>query len=252
MRIFAVSDIHVDYEANLNWVKQLSVYDYQEDILILAGDVTDFPAILAEAFQLLRARFAEVLFVPGNHDVWVHRSKETDSFEKLKLVNHIAREEGVIQQPLLMKGLYLLPLLGWYDYTFGPKTEYLSNAWMDFYGCKWQGRDEAWLTSWFLSQNKLEIPDTARSVITYSHFLPRIDVQPDFIPPKHQRVYPVLGSSRIDQQIRQCGSTMHVYGHSHVNRHVTIDGVTYINNAFGYPSETRITAKTLRCLTELS
>jgi hypothetical protein len=39
-----------------------------------------------------------------------------------------------------------------------------------------------------------------------------------------------------------------VYGHSHVNRDVAIDGVTYINNAFGYPRETRITAKALRCV----
>jgi len=30
-----------------------------------------------------------------------------------------------------------------------------------------------------------------------------------------------------------------------VNRQVKIDGITYINNAFGYPAEKRITAKHL-------
>jgi hypothetical protein len=43
---------------------------------------------------------------------------------------------------------------------------------------------------------------------------------------------------------------MHVYGHSHINRRVEIDGVSYINNAFGYPSETAITSKRLLCIHE--
>ena len=43
---------------------------------------------------------------------------------------------------------------------------------------------------------------------------------------------------------------IHVYGHSHVNRHVTIDGISYINNAFGYPSESWIKSKGLMCVHE--
>jgi len=36
-----------------------------------------------------------------------------------------------------------------------------------------------------------------------------------------------------------------VYGHSHFNRRVQIDGVTYVNNALGYPNESRIAARRL-------
>jgi len=43
-------------------------------------------------------------------------------------------------------------------------------------------------------------------------------------------------------------TAIRVYGHSHVNRRVPIEGVCYINNAFGYPGETRITAKQLLCI----
>ena len=35
---------------------------------------------------------------------------------------------------------------------------------------------------------------------------------------------------------------------SYVNRQVVVDGVTYINNAFGYPHEKRIAAKHLICI----
>jgi predicted phosphodiesterase len=55
----------------------------------------------------------------------------------------------------------------------------------------------------------------------------------------------------IEEQIRRVGSNIHIYGHSHVNCHVTIDGTLYINNAFGYPYETRITAKMLECVFEV-
>ncbi|MEW8406943.1 MAG: hypothetical protein AB2688_19615, partial [Candidatus Thiodiazotropha taylori] len=81
--------------------------------------------------------------------------------------------------------------------------------------------------------------------ITFSHFLPRIDVMPNFIPHRFRDIYPVLGSPHLDTQIRALNSEIHIYGHSHVNRAVKIKGVRYINNAFGYPSETRIAAKRL-------
>jgi Icc-related predicted phosphoesterase len=73
---------------------------------------------------------------------------------------------------------------------------------------------------------------------------------PRFVTPTQRRLYPVLGSSRIDQQIRQLGAKLHVYGHSHVNRRVNKDGVTYINNAYGYPHETMISSKSLLCVYE--
>ena len=87
-------------------------------------------------------------------------------------------------------------------------------------------------------------------VITYSHFLPRIDLMPEFIPSSQRILYPVLGSVQLERQLRKLNPEIHVYGHTHVNRQVKIDGVLYINNAFGYPNETRITSKQLICIHE--
>jgi predicted phosphodiesterase len=58
----------------------------------------------------------------------------------------------------------------------------------------------------------------------------------------------VLGSDLIERRLRAMSSSLHVYGHSHVNRNVVIDGVSYVNNAFGYPAETRISARRLLCI----
>jgi len=74
MRVFAVSDIHVDYAENLEWILALDEKEYADDILILAGDVTDKMALLEQVFVSLAASLRAVLFVPGNHELWVQEA----------------------------------------------------------------------------------------------------------------------------------------------------------------------------------
>jgi hypothetical protein len=63
-------------------------------------------------------------------------------------------------------------------------------------------------------------------------------------------LFPVLGAARLGQQVFQLRSSIHVYGHSHLNRRVLRDGTLYVNNAFGYPYEAHIAAKMLYCVYE--
>ena len=69
MRVFAVSDIHVDYAENLDWILSLDAREFSEDVLVLAGDVTDKMPLLRLVFDSLVACFKSVLFVPGNHEL---------------------------------------------------------------------------------------------------------------------------------------------------------------------------------------
>ena len=73
---------------------------------------------------------------------------------------------------------------------------------------------------------------------------------PSYIPRSLRYIYPVLGSNLLEKQVRILNPDMHIYGHSHVNRNVTVDGIQYINNAYGYPSEERIASKALLCIYE--
>jgi predicted phosphodiesterase len=249
MRVFAVSDIHLDYAPNRSWVDQLSVQDYQQDALILAGDVSDRLPLLTSGLEALQRRFAVVLYVPGNHDLWIHREGLRDSFEKFHAVHEVATSLGIRVTPFRHGSVAIVPLLGWYDYSFGAPSDYLRSAWTDYRACRWpEGWDDAAVTRWFTERNPTRscpALDGASEIITFSHFLPRIDVMPDRIPEKHRQLYPILGTRLLDGQIRELGAHVHVYGHSHVNRHLTIDGVTYVNNAFGYPSEAHHTARQL-------
>ena len=68
MKVFAISDLHIDYAQNLQWLMNLSQTDYRDDILILAGDISDKRELLEQCFKKLSNCFKQVLYVPGNHD----------------------------------------------------------------------------------------------------------------------------------------------------------------------------------------
>lgn len=276
MRIFAVSDIHVDYEENAQWVASLSFEEYTEDVLILAGDVSDSIARLSACFQQLTRKFRHVFFVPGNHDLWVSKQGPECSLKKFDQVMSLAEACGVVTHHARVGSYIIAPLFSWYDYSFGEPNDYIKMAWMDFKRCRWPSalahpKD---ISEYFLDLNRLgslsvksgelgigsinggegaEVNGSTedmtrvenRKIISFSHFLPRIDLMPDYIPEKFQELYPVLGSVEIDKVLRQLQPIIHVYGHSHLNRDIKIDGVRYVNNAFGYPGEERISRKRL-------
>lgn len=249
MRLFAISDLHLDYLENLDWLINLSSVDYVDDAIIVAGDISDSISVVRNGFDHLSRRFSKVLFVPGNHDLWVDRSGLMDSIEKLWRLYEIAESHGIHVRKCTLGDTEIIPLMGWYDFSFGDPCNDLMRCWMDFHRCKWPERivDVADVADFFFSLNRdLAATETFRTV-SFSHFLPRIDLMPSYIPVTHQMVYPVLGSLELDKQIRALRSSIHIYGHSHVNMDVTIDGIRYINNAFGYPSE-RWTNKDLVCV----
>lgn len=248
MRVFALSDIHVDYDVNATWIRDLSSAEYQDDVLILAGDVTDTLRLLEWCLGTLAKRFKQVLFVPGNHDLWVIRDHHAkNSLQKFDDVRAVVESSGASMQAFRGRGVSIVPLLGWYDYSFGEPSAELRSSWMDYRTCRWpRGYTEKDVAAHFAALNDGQVRGAAGdTVITYSHFLPRIDLMPSFIPCAGKLLYPILGSAKLDRQLRNLNANIHVYGHSHVNRRVKINGVTYINNAFGYPSETWITSKGL-------
>lgn len=274
MRIFALSDLHADYEPNARWLRNLSLYDYQGDVLILAGDITDSLPLLEWCLRLVARRFRKVLFVPGNHELWTLRDRpRVDSYEKFERVRELAQDSGVSMDTFRVAGLSIVPLFSWYDYSFGVPSNDLKELWMDFRACVWpppadvreiaakflalnesalneSALDESALNDSSLNQSTSDDPPRPHKVISFSHFLPRFELVPQRTPAFKLDLSPILGTLHLDHQVRRLRSTLHVYGHSHVNRRLVISGVTYVNNAFGYPHEASIAAKRLLCIHE--
>lgn len=252
MRVFAISDLHVDYEPNARWVQELSLVDYQNDVLIVAGDVSDHVDRLQACLETLARRFRQVLFVPGNHDLWVRRDGPgVGSFDKFERIRELVRAAGGSMEVFRKGPLRIVPLLGWYDGSFGQPSEELRMAWVDFRACRWpEGYEPHHTAQAFMAMNRYERQSDDEVIVSYSHFLPRIDVMPARIPLDKRFIYPVLGSTALGEQVKALRSKVHVYGHSHVNRRVELDGTLFINNAFAYPHETHIAKKELVCVYE--
>jgi len=252
MRVFAVSDIHVDYKENLAWILSLDSKEYGDDILILAGDVTEKMSLLEQVLVSLAVSFKVVLFVPGNHELWVQEDDFDCSLDKLEAIAELCKSCGVHSDVFELPGISFVPLFSWYDFSFGEPDRHLRRAWRDFRACSWpeylpESQD---VTEYFLKLNVPKLSIINKTVISFSHFLPRIDVMPAGIPVKRRNVYPVLGSEALGVQVKQLSPMIHVYGHSHVNQDIELDGIRYVNNAFAYPSESQISRKQLKCIYE--
>lgn len=65
----AISDLHIAYAENRSIVEGL-MPGSPDDWLIVAGDVGELMADIEWALALLRDRFAQVIWVPGNHELW--------------------------------------------------------------------------------------------------------------------------------------------------------------------------------------
>lgn len=152
------------------------------------------------------------------------------------------------------------PLLSWYHEDFDEDESTRSERirrelWLDFSYCKWpeeyinadsetpsapQGTPEQWFLD--LNMNRLfPSTDPSATVITFSHFLPRREL----FPPKDQlseyrKYYPkVIGSEKIDLQLRSLNSRIHLFGHTHMPWNQVIDSVHYVQMCLMHPKERR-------------
>lgn len=267
MKVFAVSDLHVDYKENKEWCEDISETDHQNDVIILAGDVSHDIKKVEETLLLFRSKFGAVFYVPGNHELWVRNGDPTikNSIDKFEQIISMCKRIGVHVSPYKVgniKKVWIVPLFAWYhenldseedDYD-NEKTRDTLKGWTDFLMCKWPTNfiphplnpHESKSASphqtispkdYFAALNTPHMHPYDAPVITFSHFVPRRDV----LPPKEFLFIPFLtkvsGALEIEKQLRQINSTIHVFGHTHIQCHNTKDGVYYVQNALAYPRE---------------
>jgi Calcineurin-like phosphoesterase len=238
MRIFAVSDLHTDFQENMLLVEQLSDASYQRDVLIAAGDISDRLNTLTSTLALLRAKFMKVFYVPGNHELWVRKESQT-SVEKFFRVLALCKTLDIQTSPEKVDAMWIVPLFSWYEPGFDADAsgdQDSLSGWADFYLCKWPGGIEQ-VCAFFLKMNEARLRPYDGPVISFSHFLPRRDLLPPVERLRFKGLPKVAGCAALDKQIRHLKSCTHVFGHSHISCDRIIDGVRYIQNPLRYPRE---------------
>ena len=266
MRVYALSDLHVDYKRNMSLVQQMSDIEYADDVLLLAGDISHDLDLLKSCLSLLRAKFRCVFFVPGNHDLWIRRKECVDSIAKFWHILNLCQSLNVETSPAKVGGLedtagvWIVPLYSWYvkpeegDCSlFVPKAgdDPTLPMWSDNRFTRWPTSKNGEPTAdYFLRLNEKNIRRVYDApVISFSHFLPRTDL---IFSSDHEKKasrirrkdrHPKFNFSRVagctclENQIRQLSSAVHVYGHQHRDRFRRVDEVLYVSHCLGYPHD---------------
>ena len=256
-RLRAVSDLHVTHRGNQAVLDRLQP-GHPGDWLIVAGDVAEDVEVVVRALTLLRERFAEVIWVTGNHELWA-RGKDPVQLRGVARYEHLVarcRSIGVhtpedpwpvwtgLGGPVRIAPLFLL-----YDYTFTApgtttKDESLEYAYNSGVVCT----DEYLLHPDPYPSREQWCRD--RVALTAGRLAAEADPEAPYVLVNH---WPLVREPtrvlRYPEFAQWCGTELtadwHVrfptaamiYGHLHIPRSTVYDGVPFEEVSLGYPRE---------------
>lgn len=255
-RLLAVSDLHVAAADNRAVVEALRP-GHPEDWLLVAGDVAEIAGHFEATMAKLAARFARVVWAPGNHELWSHPRDplRLRGQERYRHLVQICRRLGVTtpEDPYPVWAgpdgpVTVAPLFVLYDYSFHPPgthtvEEGLAYAYETGIVCNdeyllhpdpYPSR-QAWCQARLAySEKRLSELDPTVKTVLVSHF-------PLVRQPTEVLRYPEFAQwcgtvHTADWHIR-FNSTVAVYGHLHIPRTTHYDGVRFEEVSLGYPRE---------------
>jgi len=125
--LYATSDLHIGYTDNTPWLTQLQPRT-NEDWLIVAGDVGETYDQVVDTLADLKERYAEVIWVPGNHELWTVPPKPGELrgvarydnlVEGLRGIGVITPEDEYPVWDPHGSALTVVPMFLLYDYSWG-------------------------------------------------------------------------------------------------------------------------------------
>jgi 3',5'-cyclic AMP phosphodiesterase CpdA len=254
MKLWATSDLHVGFEENRRAVDALPAHP--DDWLIVAGDTGETPAHLDFVLRTLRPRFAQLIWTPGNHDLWTPKDWPADKrgvahYERLVA---LCRKYGVHtpedpypkwpgEGPLRA----IVPTFTLFDYSFRPSDVPRERAlmWAADSGLRsadedllapnpYTTRDEWCAARVEATEKRLEaLPADAR-VIYVNHF-PLIHTLA--IPPRIPRFSIWCGTTKTADWHTRFRIEVAVSGHLHFRSTNEIDGTRFEEVSLGYPKQ---------------
>lgn len=257
MNLVAIGDLHVSHPGNCDALRYLP--ERPDDWLILAGDVGDTEGQVAEAFHLLSERFAKLIWVPGNHELWTTSATPgapdaASGAARYSAMVALARAFGVVtpedpypiwpasERPIVVAPLFLL-----YDYTFRPDdvadADVLDWAAAEGVGCA----DEALLhavphpdrRAWCAARvartakRLAALPQDYATVLVNHYPLQRDHARL----PRFPRFSPWCGTRLTEDWHRRFRAVAVVYGHLHARNNFEQDSVTFHEVSLGYPGQ---------------
>ncbi|WP_307831768.1 metallophosphoesterase family protein [Prauserella cavernicola] len=262
--LYATSDLHVTHQGNAEFVDEIQP-ESSQDWLLVAGDVGERLSAVIDTLARLRERFATVVWVPGNHELWT-TAKDPDQVRGEARYDELVRrcrEVGVFtpedefpvwpygERPLTIAPLFLL-----YDYSWRTPAAHGQPLDVAMAQAREAGvvcTDEFLLhhepypsrSAWCarrleLSEKRLEAIPGGHGTILMSHW-------PLHRHPTEPLHYPEFAmwcgtEETADWHVRYRAEVA-VYGHLHIPRTTRRDGVRFEEVSLGYPREWRKRAR---------
>ncbi|WP_419998881.1 metallophosphoesterase family protein [Streptomyces boninensis] len=254
----AISDLHVGYADNRRIAADLQP-NSPDDWLIVAGDVGELMSDIERTLGTLRDRFAQVIWVPGNHELWTIPQETNDlrGVARYEALVALCRRLGVLtpEDPYpVWRGaggpVRIAPLFLFYDYTWlapgtATREESLAKAHAAGIVCTdefflhpdpYESRQD-WcaarveMTEWRLADVAGEMP-----LVLVNHW-PLVRQPTEVM--THQEFVQWCGTERTADWHTRFGAAAVVYGHLHIPRSTVYDGVPFEEVSLGYPREWR-------------
>jgi 3',5'-cyclic AMP phosphodiesterase CpdA len=255
-RLLAASDLHIGFPLNRALAERIEPAS-AADWLILAGDIGEKAADIEWALRTFSQRFAKVIWVPGNHELWTHgrdplRLRGEARYQHLV---GVCRSVGVVtpEDPYpIWAGpggpAVVVPLFTLYDYSFQAVES----------DTKEQGLERAYDAGVVCTDERLLHPDpyasreawcAARLALTERRLadlpagLPTVLVNhyPLVREPTSVLRYPTFaqwcGTVRTADWPERYNAQVVVYGHLHIPRTTWYNGVRHEEVSLGYPRE---------------
>jgi 3',5'-cyclic AMP phosphodiesterase CpdA len=255
VRLLATSDLHLSHRANREALVELPAHP--EDWLIVAGDVGERPEHLIFALETLTPRFARVIWVPGNHDLWcpadaVDRTRGQARYEELVAICRrfavLTPEDPYVSWPE-SADTAIVPMFLLYDYTFRPPDvpAGAALAWARAAGvlasderlldpAPWPSR-EAWCHARVAATSaRLDALPAGSRTVLINHWPLRYDLAR---PPRVPRFSIWCGTTLTEEWPRRYRARVVVSGHLHLRTTLWRHGVRYEEVSLGYPRDWR-------------
>ena len=254
MKLWATSDLHVGYDENRRAVQALP--SYPDDWLIIAGDTGETPAHLDFVLRTLRPRFAQLVWVPGNHDLWTPTTwpasqRGVPHYERLVALCQkygvLTPEDPYARWPGDGPTRAIVPAFLLFDYTFRPASVTREGAieWAAESGVRsadedllapdpYETRDEWCAARVTSTETRLaSLPADAR-IIFINHFPLRAGLA---VLPRIPRFSIWCGTTKTTDWHRRFNIETVIYGHLHMRSSKTIDNVRFEEVSLGYPKQ---------------
>jgi 3',5'-cyclic AMP phosphodiesterase CpdA len=254
--LFAVSDLHISYEANRRIVDELRP-ESRDDWLIVAGDVGETFGDIEKVLQLLRRQYARVIWTPGNHELW---TRDQDPVQlrgnaRYRALVQMCRKNDILTPedefavwpgptgPLTIVPLFQLYDRSWLAPSTSTKEESLEYAYRTGVVCAdeimlypdpYPDR-EFWCDARVKeSERRLSALNSDIKTVLVSHW-PLIRQPTDAL--RFPEFAQWCGTTRTADWHTRFRAEVAVYGHLHIPRTGHYDGVRFEEVSLGYPSE---------------